>query len=327
MQIFGHLKDIAPHETFSLTLGNFDGVHQGHQQLLSSLPQHHKKALITFTPHPLLILNTSQNPSFFLLTLQEEKRRLLKKQGVDFLIELPFSHNFSQTPADLFLKEYLLCHNGLKHIVVGHDFCFGKNRKGDFSLLEATLKKTNITCQQLSPLKNTQGQTISSSLIRNLLQEGNLLAANALLNYSYFITSPVIHGKKIGRTLKTPTANITPHPLKLLPKIGTYITQVQIEEGKEKGLSLYPSVTHLGFRPTVEENNPNPILSLESHLLNFEGDLYGKNLTIFFCSFLREEKKFSQKEDLIWQISEDIKQTMTFFEKSSSPILLDKENK
>ncbi len=289
-----------------VTLGIFDGVHRGHKTLLSSLVSRAKEAkgesvVITFSPHPRLVLEKDQSGLMFLTTMKE-KQILLDKEGIDHLIVLDFNKEFSKMHACDFVKEILVNKIGTKHLLVGYNHHFGNRGEGDFNTIVQCSESFDFKVEQVQGLR-TEESAISSSIIRKALSEGRLDAANSMLGYSYSISGEVVSGKKIGRSLGFPTANINPDDKhKLIPANGVYAVEVQIR-GDE-----YQGMLSIGTNPTVNNNSADR--SIEVNIINFEKDIYGENITVRLRKWLREEKKFKGLTELSEQMETDKQDTI-----------------
>jgi len=280
-----------------VTIGNFDGVHLGHQKIFKRVIQRCKKiggtsVVFTFYPHPLKVLDPKRVPPS--LTTFEEKIKLIESIGIEVLIYERFTKRFAnQSPLE-FIENIL--HNRVHacEILVGQDYAFGKNREGSVEILKELSKQYNY---RLWIIKNVvvDGIPVRSTSIRNLIQQGDVKTAGRLLGRPYTIEGKVIRGYK--RQIGFPTANIKP-PQKLIPKDGVYVGWVNTQKGK------FPSVINIGLNPTFG----NKQRSIEAHILNFEGNLYGKSIRIEFVERLRDEKKFRSVRSLVNQIEKDIKE-------------------
>lgn len=288
-----------------VTIGVFDGVHLGHIAVLNELQKiaeekNAESCLLTFNPHPKLVLEQIQH--FKVLNLFEEKLKLLQKTALQNIIILPFTKAFSEYSAEEFVKNILIDVLQIQTLVIGYDHKMGKNRQGDFQHLKKLQEKYNFELIQLLELKNNQ-QKISSTEIRNYLNEGKITNANALLGYDYFLEGKVIQGNKIGKTIGFPTANLQIDSQKLLPKKGSYIVEIFFKNEKFSGMM------NIGNRPTIDGKSQ----SVEVNIFGFEGDLYGKNLRIAFKDFLRDEVKFDSIEQLRKQLKNDLIKSKKFF--------------
>jgi riboflavin kinase/FMN adenylyltransferase len=308
MKIINSLKELSTIEKLPivLTIGNFDGVHLGHQFLISKsksvcLNGGFKLVVLTFNPHPHQIL--SQNFKNYLLTSYEDKKSLLSKTGVDYLVELNFDRDFSTKKPEDFLNEYILIYPNIKEIHVGHDFMFGINKSGNFELISQEASKRNISVFKQDRFEFNQ-KVISSTEIRKSLSCGDIETANQYLGRNFFISGRVIKGDGRGKKIGFPTANINYEKELLIPQRGVYITRTHLGELN------YNSLTNIGFNPTFKDEE---VLSLENHILDFNQDIYGERIKVEFLKKIREEKKFSSVNDLIAQIQQDVKITKEFF--------------
>ncbi len=290
-----------------IALGNFDGIHQGHQQVIKSIFTPNPffadtyPTLVTFTPHPQEFFTGRKKQ---LLTPIPEKIEFLQQLGIKQLILLPFDRELaSLTPAQ-FVEDILIKQIRVEFISVGEDFRFGRGRQGNAeqlkSLADQYRVKVVITPEQTIELNN-QSIRISSSCIRDALSQGNLDIVKAMLGRNYQIQGKVIEGQKLGRTIGFPTANLEIPPEKFLPRKGVYVVTVSQDTSN---LTNLWGVMNIGDRPTVSGKN----ISVEIHLLDWEGDLYGENLTVSLINFLRPEQKFNSLEALKNQIQKDCQQ-------------------
>lgn len=288
------------------TIGNFDGVHRGHQAVIAQLKQRGEAlgcptTVITFEPLPHEYFLGDKSPPR--LTSLREKHAYFKSQGIDQLLCLPFGKKLCHTSAESFLETILLDGLELKHLVVGDDFRFGKGRRGDFAMLESAGKRRGFTVVDTPTLQHAEGR-ISSTRIRAALAAGDLEAAELLLGRPYAMCGRVVHGDQRGRTIGFPTANIRIHR-PVSPLHGVYAVEV---EGVGYG------VTNVGTRPTVDGKG----FLIETHVLDFDSDLYGKRLSIRWLKHLRGEKKFASLEKLKAQIALDVENARDFFNRINS---------
>lgn len=287
-----------------ISLGMFDGVHRGHLEVLEKVKNIAKEkgyisGVFSFWPHPRKVLE----PDFNLhqLNTLEERVEFLGGQSIDLLVLQKFDEEFRNLSAEDFIEQILVKKLNVKYIIVGYDHHFGKNKTGNFEVLKSMGEKFNFEVEQVDGLSHLQ-QKISSTKIRNLLKEGNIQEANDMLGYSYSVSGEVVHGKKIGRTIGYPTANINVDETKLLPKKGAYIVEVWL-----KG-NFYKGMLSVGTNPTVGGEQ----LTVEVYILDFKGDIYGENITIKFREFLHEEIKFESLEKLMEQLDKDKEKTEKF---------------
>lgn len=291
-----------------VTIGTFDGVHIGHQSILKKLTdtakeQKNESIVLTFFPHPRMVLQ--QDASIKLLNTIDEKASLLETFGIDNLIIHPFDSTFSNLSAEEFVKEILVDKLNIHKIIIGHDHRFGKNRTADINDLIAFGKIYNFEVEQIGA-KEIDEIAISSTKIRKALLEGDIKLANQYLGYNYFISGKVVEGKKIGRTIGFPTANIEIlETYKLLPKNGVYIVSSKIKN------TLFYGMMNIGNNPTLGENEQ----SIEVHFFNLEENIYHENLQISFLEHIREEHKFDSITELKAQLENDKAFSIDFIQK------------
>ena len=285
----------------AIALGNFDGVHRGHQKVITPvLQQAVRSTVVTFDPHPREYFSGKR---CFLLTPLEEKISYLKALGVEQLVLLPFNQELASLCAEAFVRDILIAQLQPNYISVGEDFRFGYQRQGTAQDLSAIAITDNIPVNIIS-LATDQQQRISSSRIRDCLSNGNITLANELLGRPYTLTGTVTTGEKRGRTIGFPTANLAPPNNKLIPCHGVYA--VEVTSPTFPLITPHPGVMNIGMRPTVNGKHP----TIEIHLLNWTGDLYSHTLSIALKQFLRPEAKFSSLEELKAQISRDCEQAL-----------------
>ncbi|MFA7446523.1 MAG: bifunctional riboflavin kinase/FAD synthetase, partial [Flavobacteriaceae bacterium] len=247
----------------------------------------------TFFPHPRMVLH--QNSDIKLLNTIQEKQQLLAQIGLDILIVHPFDKTFSELSAEEFVKDILLEKLNIRKIIIGYDHRFGKNRSAGIEDLIFLGKKYDFEVEQI-PAQEIDEVSVSSTKIRKALEEGNITLANSYLGYNYFFNATVIEGKKLGRTIGFPTANLkVSEAYKLIPEIGVYVVEGLFEGQKLKGMM------NIGFKPTVDGKN----LSVEVHFFDFNQDIYGKNIQITVVEKIREEQKFASVEELKMQLEKD----------------------
>ena len=292
-----------------ITMGTFDGLHKGHQKLLAELRKRadavNKKAVVvTYYHHPLETIHRKTFP--YLLIERDKKEELLKKYGADCVLYLDFDTEMSDLSPEDFLKQVIVDELNPEEIVVGYDTHFGKNRKGDFDFLKQNEKKLNYQAYLIKPEK-IEGVIVSSSIIRDFVREGDMQKVERYLGRRYSISGVVKNGHRIGRTLGFPTINLEPEDSnKLIPAIGVYVCQVLVE-----GV-MYGGVTNIGYSPTIKSSG---IKEVETNLLDFDGNLYGKKVEVFFVQRLRDEEKFGNVEQLILQIKDDVHQAKKILER------------
>ncbi len=297
MKIF---REISLQNTnFVATIGVFDGVHRGHRFLFENLRRIStdigcENLVVTFSPNPKHFMRNEKN---FLLTNDEEKSLLIERTKlIDNLIFLPFDDEMKNVDSKHFVEDFLIKKLKIKHLVIGENFRFGAKREGGVEILKEYFDK-NITILGLINNKtDSQNQDYSSSLIKKLIRDGEIEKANEFLSYNYFICGSVVEGSRLASKLNFPTINIINNE-KILPKFGVYKTNVIFDDRKYRG------ITNVGIRPTVSDDM-SPVI--ETHIKNFNGNLYNKNVKIEFLQFIREEKKFNGIDELKKQIESDI---------------------
>ncbi|MFO7657625.1 MAG: bifunctional riboflavin kinase/FAD synthetase [Bacteroidales bacterium] len=294
-----------------VTIGIFDGVHLGHQQLLKRIKDVSQQisgetVVLTLWPHPRLVLGDSTGKVQLLSTL-DEKIKLIEKEGVDHLVIFPFDLSFAAIPYEKFIEDYFVHAIKAAHIVIGFNHRFGKGRKGGFEQLQERSAKFGYSVERLNQIVE-EGYAVSSSEIRNLISNGNIHIANRLLGYKYPLEGKVVEGKKLGRQLGFPTANIqTKGENKLVPAKGVYAALIEIEG------SLYKGMLNIGYRPTLTQQVHR--LTIEMHIFNFSQNIYGKDVKILFVEKLRDERKFLNAGELKLQLETDEKSSLLVFEK------------
>lgn len=297
MKVFHHWRDIANAcKGASVALGNFDGVHRGHQHVIDLARQRDMPlGIVTFEPHPREFF-APDAPPFRLMNAATRAHRL-DWLGVDYVYELPFTAELAGLSAEAFARDVLADGLGVGHVVVGEDFCFGKGRSGTAQDLAALGDRLGFEVT-IAPLLTEGAQVFSSTAIRQALTEGRPRDAAAMLGHWHRIDGPVLHGEKRGRQLGYPTANMSMDRLHL-PRLGVYAVLVDVLEGPHQG--QYPAVASLGVRPMFGENTPN----LESYLFDFSGDLYGAALSVALVEHLRDEMRFDSVAELITRMDAD----------------------
>jgi riboflavin kinase / FMN adenylyltransferase len=283
-----------------VTLGIFDGVHRGHKALLEILVERARESggesvVITFTPHPRIVLEKGKSKLFFLTTM-EEKISLLGKCGVDHLIVIAFDEDFSKIEACDFLRNILAGKIGAKHLIIGYNHHFGKRGEGDFSTIKDCADPLDFVVEQVQGFHTEEG-SISSSSIREALLSSRLDEANRWLGYPYSLSGIVEEGRKLGRVMGFPTANIRTDVYKLVPSNGVYAVEVLLGENRYKG------VLSIGINPTV--NTDGRPRSVEVYIFDFENDIYGSDITVVFRKRLRDEIRFESTDDLVRQMTND----------------------
>ncbi len=284
-----------------VTIGTFDGVHVGHQEVIARLKEiareHGGESVIfTFYPHPRLVTSPHEK-NLRLLTTLEEKKHQLGQSGIDHLIVFPFTKAFSQLSYAEFVEKILVKKIHTHCLVVGYDHRFGKNREGGFEYLQECAKRFHFKIEKLEALLVDEAH-VSSTRIREALEKGEISRANRFLGYRFTLHGNVVEGERVGRKIGFPTANIeASDPHKLIPGYGVYAVEILISEKKHRGM------LNIGSRPTFNKNADNR--SIEVHIFDFSGNIYNTELTLVFVGKIRDEKKFSGVEALTEQLKKD----------------------
>lgn len=300
MKVFYSFKELEFDKNTVLTVGTFDGVHRGHQAILSTLldiarSTNSRDLVMTIHPHPQQVLQKEGREPVKLLTTLEERLFLFEKYGINNVLVIPFDYKFSQTEPEIFVREYLVKQSGVKTILIGYDHLFGRNRGGDKELLQRLGAEQDFNVIRVNPFEE-RNLIISSTKIRQAIKSKEFALASELLGYDYFASGEVIVGDKRGRLIGYPTANLSiDNEIKLLPPNGVYLVKVEFENQTHYGMS------NIGIRPTFEGNR----LTFETNIFDFNDDIYGKTIKITFIEFIREEKKFSGVENLKSQLNDD----------------------
>ncbi len=282
-----------------VTVGTFDGLHLGHQKIIRRMTKLAKEnngetILVTFDPHPRLVVNSNSHEIKFINTLQR-KFDLLSKLGIDHLIIVPFTKEFAKTSSEDFIINYLVKNIGTKKLIVGYDHHFGRHREGTYQKLHQLGENYGFDVEEISA-QYIDDKAVSSTKIRKALMDGNVKLANKMLGYDYSITGIVVEGNKIGRSIGFPTANIEiEDKYKLIAAGGVYACKVDVD-GK-----IYHGMGNIGTRPTIGING----LVTEVHIFDFDKEIYGEEITIFFLERIRDEEKFNGLEELKKQLIKD----------------------
>lgn len=297
-------QELKIEEETAVTIGKFDGIHRGHE-LLSSMVRDHavngvKSLIVTFTISPRNVF--SEEEQVKTLITSDERAYILEREGTDYLLELPLSEEVMHMSAEDFVK-MLSERFHMKYLCVGSDFHFGYQGKGDASLLQELKKEYHFELDVVPKIKKDQ-RDISSTFIREEIRAGHIQCANELLGYPYFIWGEIVHGNHIGTGMGIPTINMIPPEDKLLPPNGVYITEVEIDHRKFHG------ITNVGKKPTIKSDDR---INVETHILDFQGNLYEKIAKVSFLDFVREERKFESLEALTNQIRKDTQAAFAFF--------------
>ncbi|MDC6447600.1 bifunctional riboflavin kinase/FAD synthetase [Alphaproteobacteria bacterium] len=282
-----------------LTIGNFDGIHKGHQSVIKKLIEESKEsklksALMTFTPHPKTFFGHSKN--IFNITTKNEKLNLLQEMGLDIYVDFEFDEELANLSADDFIQKIIIEKLNVKKIVIGSDFKFGKDRKGNLKTLRLLSLTLGFDLAVIDILNIEDiDKKFSSSYVREMIMGGNFELVSKMLNRNWRMIGTIVKGNQKARQINFPTANLHPEE-KILPKMGVYCVKASIDS------KMYKGVANFGYRPTVDGST----LLLEVHLFDFNEDIYGKELTVEFLTFIRPEQKFDNFEKLTNQIQKDI---------------------
>lgn len=287
----------------SIAIGVFDGVHRGHAAIFSKVKERASEmegesAIVTFWPHPRIVFGKNIDELRFLTSL-DEKISLIRQSGIDHLFVIPFTKDFAQLSPCRFVKMYLVDRVGIRHLVFGFDHHFGYKREGNYENLKSCAELYSFSIEQLEPVMD-KSLSISSTIIRNALKQGDVKLANRLLSYHYSLEGAIVGGNRIGRGIGFPTANIDiSDKNKLIPADGVYAVKVTVEEIDFMGMM------NIGFKPTV--NSVRGDKSMEVHIIDFDGDIYSKNVRISFIERIREERHFGSVDKLKEQLITDKK--------------------
>jgi riboflavin kinase/FMN adenylyltransferase len=298
MKIVRDLRELsAPPPNAVLTIGNFDGIHLGHREIFQRVVRKARaiggtSVVLTFHPHPLKVLAPDRAPK--LLNTPAEKERLIRASRIDMLVCLPFTRKVAMLPATDFVREILVEKLGVRHLIVGYDYAFGRGRLGNIRLLQVLGREYGFVVEVLEPLAE-HNVVYSSSLVRNMISAGDVAGVVRFLGRHYTLEGVVAHGAERGRKLGFPTANLVTEK-EQLPIPGVYAVKVK------RGREFFDGVLNIGWNPTFG----NQEVTVEVHLLGFTGDLYGETLRIYFFQRLRNEKRFASVDELVQAIGADI---------------------
>ena len=299
MKIYQGLEAFEKVRKPVVTVGTFDGVHLGHSKIFARMKKLAEECggetvVVTFHPHPRLVIHADSKDLKF-INNRERKYKLIENYGIDHLVIIPFTIEFAKTSARTFIENILFDKIGICQLVVGYDHHFGKNREGSFKELLLIADELGFKVEQI-PVQDIDNIAISSTKIRNALKEGNIKTANTLLGYEYSITGKVVGGNKIGRKIGFPTANIElKYEYKLITAVGVYACRIRWNEKTFLGMG------NIGYRPTINNSD----LTIEVHIFDFDQEIYGDTITIFFVDRIRDEVKFKDLEALKEQLSRD----------------------
>ena len=305
MRVFDDVDTLRAHLKAPVaTIGNFDGMHLGHQAIVRTVLSRSRETggsslLITFDPHPLRVLAPERAPR--MLTTRKQKHALIEAAGIEFLLILPFTMELAEVSAVDFVRRYLSGGLGVREVYVGANFNFGRGRAGNAELLVGTCEELGIRAAQVPEMRYLDSP-ISSSRIRRAVQSGEVELARELLGRPYLIEGTVVHGESRGAGLGFPTANLDSRS-ELVPQDGVYVTTAAVDE------TAHPAVTNIGSRPTFEGAS----YAVETHLLDDSGDLYGRTMEVRFLARLRPELKFDSPQALVAQVRKDVQRARDYF--------------
>ncbi len=302
MKVYRNIIEARHIPNAVVTIGTFDGVHLGHQAIFKKMKVLAQSVggqtvVVTFSPHPRQVLNIDSSNLRF-ITTPEDKLRKFEEFGIDNVLIINFTREFSRTPSEVFVKDYIIDNLKPAYIVVGYDHHFGKNRMGDFDLLSDLKKKYNFKVERIAA-QDVEHIAISSTKIRNALAQGNVKSANRLLGYTYSVSAEVIRGNEIGRTIGFPTANLELSKEYMLFNRGGVFACLVDYAGQ-----TYKAMANIGHRPTIGDRAEGDML-IEVNLFDFEGDLYGKTIRVRFIDRIRDEVKFEGLPELKAQLERD----------------------
>lgn len=310
MEIFYSLENITI-ERPVVTIGSFDGLHLGHLQVINNLKdvaakRNGKSTVFTFWPHPAAVLNSESN--LHLLATLDEKIELFRHANIDYLIVMPFSKDFSQITYRDFVRDILVGKLNIDTLLLGYDNRIGNGGKGGFSEVEMLSAELGFNIQKMNVM-SVDSTPISSTKIRDMLTLGDVRGAASLLGRQYSLTGKVVNGNHIGCKIGFPTANLQPDACKFVPGNGVYAISAEISDKQ------YYGMLNIGSRPTIEAANKD--ISIEAHLFDFDGNLYGQNLTVNFIDKIRNEQKFNGIEELKSQLQTDSRMIMEMIGKNA----------
>ena len=296
MKIINDTLDFAIPEQSAVTLGKFDGIHKGHQKLIGKIVEKKvnglKSVVFTFGQMPGTVFHGKGRT----ILTRKERQKHLEKLGVDYMIECPFVPEIIQMEPETFVEEILVNQLQVKYVAVGPDFRFGHERRGSVSLLKKLASVYGYEVEVFEK-ERLEDKVISSTYVRHMLETGEMETVKKLLRYPYYVSGTVVHGHAIGRTIGIPTINLIPDDEKMLPPNGVYLTKTIIDDVE------YLGITNIGVKPTISGEETKGI---ETHLFDYEGDLYDRELLVEFFDFVRPEKKFDSLEELKQQLIKDV---------------------
>ena len=306
MQVYRNTDAIPSFHNAVLTIGTFDGVHTGHQQVIAQMKKEAAQipgetVIITFDPHPRTVVNAASG--IRLINTTEEKKELLSDKGIDNLVIVPFTEKFARLSAEEYISQFLISHFHPHTIIIGYDHHFGKGRTGNYKLLEKAAATYHYTLKEI-PAHVLDSISVSSTRIREAIAVGDMETANILLGYTFFFSGTVTEGNKLGRTIGFPTANLQiGDSYKLIPSDGVYAVDVVVDDAPDIRLK---GMLNIGYRPTVDGSKK----VIEVNIFDFDRLIYGRTLKVFVKRFLRIEQRFSGLEELKAQLAEDRREAL-----------------
>jgi riboflavin kinase/FMN adenylyltransferase len=310
MKVYYSTDTIPAFRKAVVTIGTFDGVHTGHKSILAQLKQEAARiggetVIITFHPHPRKVIVTGQ-PGIQLINTIDEKIELLHKNGIDHLVVVPFTDEFARQSPEAYIEQFLVEKFHPHTVIIGYDHRFGKNRQGDYKLLEEYSARLGFKLMEI-PAHLINDNTVSSTRIREAVLQGNTDVANTLLGYDFFFEGTVVDGNKLGRTLGYPTANLRiEHEEKLIPGNGIYAVEAEIRNSKNETHAHLKGMMSIGIRPTIGGTNR----VIEVNIFDFNEDIYGATLRVYIKKYLRPEIKFNGLDALVEQLGKDKEDTL-----------------
>lgn len=298
-------RDNFKNEDTAVVVGKFDCLHLGHMEIIDDILSRHLRTLVfTFSESPRIILSHSNEQVKSILTNQE-KEKILEGKNIDYLLYYEFSREFMALSPEDFIR-LLVEKYHMKFISAMDDFRFGSKNAGDTSFLQAKAGEYGYKCHIVPAVRNEDDEVITSTLIRSEISKGRIKSANDMLGYNYFVSGRIVHGRGMGKKiLDFPTINLIPDSKKLLPPNGAYVTKIEFPDGK-----IYEGMTNIGYKPTVSGKNR---LGIETHIFDFDIDVYGRDCKVIFLKFIRTEKKFDSLTELSEQLKRDREFSKQFF--------------
>lgn len=321
MQVHRDINNLPSFKDTVLTIGTFDGVHSGHLEIIKQVKKEAEKIngyslIITFDPHPRMVLTPGKCGSLKLLNTLHEKIELIESQGIDHLVIVPFTKTFAEQSPEEYIKSFLIKKFHPKIIITGYDHHFGKDRKGNYKMLEEYGAEGKYKVEEI-PAHVLDNVSISSTKIRQALNEGNIQFANQYLGYEYFFTGVIVDGNKLGRTLEFPTANIfVADAHKLIPPYGVYAVSVKIRNNVDESfdsLPYYNGMMNIGIRPTIGDDK----IMTEVNIFDFNKNIYGMEMRVYVKKYMRPEIKFANLDALKIQLHDDEMQVRNIMKKGA----------